>query len=289
MAVVAVLGTGIMGAPMARNLLRAAHEVRVWNRTPAKAEELGEEGATVASTPAEAVEGAEIVLTMLADAQAVDEAVVASGALEAMAAGALWIQSGTIGVDATDRLARDTAERGTTFVDAPVLGSRKPAEDGELVILASGPNGAPEACEAVFAAVARDTVWAGEAGAGTRLKLVVNSWILCMIENLAESFVLARTLGLDPRRFLEAISGGGTDMPYAHLKGELMLKQEFPAAFPLRHASKDGRLILEAAGDLELPVVRATMAQFERGAVLGHGEEDMSAVYYASAPPEGGS
>ena len=289
MAVVAVLGTGIMGAPMARNLLRAAHEVRVWNRTPAKAEELGEEGATVASTPAEAVEGAEIVLTMLADAQAVDEAVVASGALEAMAAGALWIQSGTIGVDATDRLARDTAERGTTFVDAPVLGSRKPAEDGELVILASGPNGAPEACEPVFAAVARDTVWAGEAGAGTRLKLVVNSWILCMIENLAETFVLARTLGLDPRRFLEAISGAGTDMPYAHLKGELMLKQEFPAAFPLRHASKDGRLILEAAGDLELPVVRATMAQFERAAVLGHGAEDMSAVYYASAPPEGGS
>jgi 3-hydroxyisobutyrate dehydrogenase len=289
MAVVAVLGTGIMGAPMARNLLRAGHEVRVWNRTSAKAEELGEGGATVASTPAEAVEGAEIVLTMLADAKAVDDAVVESGALDAMGAGVLWIQCGTIGVEATDRLAREAADRAITFVDAPVLGSRKPAEDGELVMLASGPNDARAACEPVFAAVARDTVWAGEAGAGTRLKLVVNSWILCMIENLAETFVLARTLGLDPRRFLEAISGGGTDMPYAHLKGELMLNEEFPAAFPLRHASKDGGLILEAAGELELRVVRATMAQFERAAELGHGEEDMSAVYYASAQPARGS
>jgi 3-hydroxyisobutyrate dehydrogenase len=156
-------------------------------------------------------------------------------------------------------------------------------------MLASGPNDAREACEPIFAAIARDTVWAGEAGAGTRLKLVVNNWILCTMENLAETIVLAKSLGLDAQHFLDAISGGGTDMPYAHVKGELMMKEEFPAAFPLRHALKDGRLIVEAGGELELPVVRATVAQFERAAALGHEDEDMSAVYFASAEGAGDS
>src|SRR5438445_13773 len=152
-------------------------------------------------SPWAAVEGAEIVLTMLADARAVDSTMLQGGGLAAMADGALWIQTSTVGVEATERLAELAEQRGITFVDAPVLGTKKPAEDGQLVMLASGPEEARTRCDPVFNAIARDQVWLGEAGAGTRLKLVVNSWILCTIENLAETFVLCKTFGLDPRRF----------------------------------------------------------------------------------------
>jgi 3-hydroxyisobutyrate dehydrogenase len=278
-----VLGTGIMGGPMARNLARATHDVTVWNRTVQKAEALEEDGVRVASTPVDAVRDAEVVLTMLADARAVEETIVGSGALDAMAPEALWIQSSTIGVAAIERLAALAGKRGITFVDAPVLGTKKPAEDGQLFVLASGPEEARERCKPVFDAISRGHVWLGEAGLGTGLKLVANSWILCTIENLSETFVLAQTLGVDPRSFLEAIAGGGMDMPYAHLKGEAILKQDFPPSFPLVHARKDVALILDAAGDVELPLVRATLQQFDRAFELGHGDEDMSAVYYASA------
>jgi 3-hydroxyisobutyrate dehydrogenase len=284
---VAVLGTGIMGGPMARNLARAGHDVTIWNRTVQKAEALEEDGARVASTPVDAVRDADFVLTMLADARAVEETMIESGALDVMPQGGLWIQSSTIGVAATERLAALAGERGITFVDAPVLGTKKPAEDGQLFMLASGPEEARARCEPVFDAISRGHVWLGEAGLGTRLKLVVNSWILCTIENLSETFVLAQTLGVDPRRFLEAISGGGMDMPYAHLKGENILNQDFPASFPLAHARKDAALILEAVGDVELPLVRATLQQFDRAFELGHGDEDMSAIYYASAANTG--
>ena len=287
MARIAVLGTGIMGGPMARNLLRTGHEVTVWNRTVEKAQGLEEVGARVASTPADAVRDAEIVLTMLADARAVEETMIESGALDVMPKGALWIQSSTIGVAAIDRLAEQAGEHGIAFVDAPVLGTKKPAEDGQLFMLASGPKEDRARCEPVFDAVSRGHVWLGEAGLGTRLKLVANSWILCTIENLSETFVLAETLGVDPRSFLEVISGGGMDMPYAHLKGEAILNQDFPPSFPLAHARKDVALILEAAGDVELPLMRATLQQFDRAFELGHGDEDMSAVYYASAASAG--
>ena len=252
-----------------------------------KTEALEEEGARVASTPEDAVRDAEIVLTMLADAPAVEATVIESGGFEAMPQGALWIQSSTIGVAATERLADLAGERGITFVDAPVLGTKKPAEDGQLFMLASGPAEARGRCEPVFDAISRGHVWLGETGLGTRLKLVVNSWILCTIENLSETFVLAQTLGVHPRSFLEAISGGAMDMPYAHLKGEAILNENFPPSFPLSHARKDVALILDAAGDVELPLVRATLQQFDRAVELGHADEDMSAVYYASAANAG--
>src|SRR6059036_754264 len=169
---VAVLGTGIMGGPMARNLLRAGHDVTVWNRTKQKAEPLEAEGARVAPTPVDALRDAEIVLTMLADARTVEVTVIESGGLDAMAQGGLWIQSSTIGVAATERLAELAGERGITFVDAPVLGTKKPAEDGQLFMLASGPQDARARCEPVFDAISRGHVWLGEAGLGTRLKLV---------------------------------------------------------------------------------------------------------------------
>jgi 3-hydroxyisobutyrate dehydrogenase len=163
---VAFLGTGIMGAPMARNVRAAGHEVSAWNRSREKAEPLAQDGVTVAGSVAEAVAGADVVVTMLADAQAVEA--VAEEALGAMD-GAVLVQMSTIGLDATDRLAQRAEAAGVAFVDAPVSGTKQPAEQGKLVVLASGPEAVRERVDPVFDAVAAKTVWLGEAGSGQRL------------------------------------------------------------------------------------------------------------------------
>ena len=265
---VAVLGTGTMGAPMARNIASAGHDVRVWNRTREKAEGLG---ADVADTPAEAVAGAEVVITMLSDGPAVD------AALPELDEGALWVQMSTVGVADTVRF----AERHARFVDAPVLGSKPQAEAGELLVLAAGREHPDE----LFDAIASRVMWlADEPGAGTRLKLVVNLWIMNLVENLVETFALAEALELDPRWFLEAIEGRPMDSPYAHIKGDKILTRNFEAQFALKHAAKDVRLALEAAlgAGLEPGLGPVTLERFQRAIELGHGDEDNATSWFAS-------
>ena len=277
-----LLGLGPMGEPMARRLLDRG-PLTVWNRTREKAEALAADGATVARNPAEAAHDAEAVVTALADGPAVERAMAGEdGALDGLPDAALWVQMSTVAIGWTERLGARAEERGLLFVDAPVLGSKPQAEEGSLLVLASGPEPARDRAAPVFDAVGRRTLWLGPAGAGTRLKLVANHWVLCALEGIAQTFAFARALGVDPRRFLEAIEGGAMDMPYVHLKGEAMLAENFPPAFSLRLARKDLALILEgAAGALDLPLARATLAQFERAIELGHGDEDMAATYYA--------
>lgn len=250
--------------------------MRAWNRSPDKVPAEVE----AAGTPGEAVQGVEAVVTMLADGPAV-EAVMED---VRPPAGALWLQLSTVGVAAADRLAGLAAERDLAFVDAPV-GSKPQAEAGELVVLAAAPEEARARCDPLFGAIARRVVWLDGPGAGSRLKVVLNSWILCSVENLAETLALARAVGLDPQRFFNGLEGMPFDMAYAHLKGALMTAGEFPAAFPLRLARKDLALALEAAGGLELPVLRAALAQFDRALALGAGDEDAAAVARASALP----
>jgi hypothetical protein len=177
---VAVLGAGgTMGLPMARNLARAGMQVRAWNRSLAKARPLAEDGVVIAGTPAEAADGAGTVLTMLADTDAVLAAVDGDqGALSAPAPPGLWLQMSTIGESGTDRCAELARRHGIAFVDAPVLGTRQPAEEGKLVVLASGPRELREPLQPVFDAVGQRTMWVGEAGAGSRLKLVANCWVV---------------------------------------------------------------------------------------------------------------
>ena len=284
---VAVLGTGIMGFGMARNLAEAGHHLTAWNRTRAKAEPLRKAGAVVARSPQEAVAGAEALVTMLADGPAVEAAVGGpSGALAAMPRGALWLQMSTVGVAATESLAALAADADVAFVDAPVMGSRRQADAGELYVLASGPDELRSRCSALFDAVARETAWVGGVGAGNRLKLVMNNWVVCTVENIAETFALAEALALDPALFLRTARESGLGMPYLEYKGEAMLKRDFSPNFPLALARKDLGLILEAAeGRVELPLVRAACAQLDRAVELGHGDEDMAATYHASAPP----
>lgn len=283
--VVAVLGTGIMGGPMARNLAKAGFAVRAWNRTRAKAEPLAGDGVDICASPREAMAGADVVVTMLADADAVEQTVTGDDALASAAEGrdVIWVQSATVGVEATERFAGLADTCGVTFVDAPVLGTKTPAEEGKLVVLASGPEAVRDQLQPLFDAIGQKTVWLGDAGLGSRLKLVMNSWVLALNTATAEALALASAMGLDPKSFLETISGGSLDVPYAHLKGGMMLSGEFPPSFPLWGAVKDAGLILEAAKAVGVPmrVADGVRAQLQAAADAGHADEDMAAVYTA--------
>jgi len=281
---IAVLGTGLMGGAMARRLAEAGHDVRAWNRTRAKAEGLG---ATAVATPAEAVADAELVVTMLADGPTVDA--VMREAAPAAVPGTTWVQTSTVGIDWTRRLAAFADEIGLVYVDAPVLGTRAPAEQGQLVILASGPEEACRAVEEVAPAISRKVVRLGtEIGPASALKLVLNHWIQNTVENVAETVALAQALGVDPRQFLDSISGGQMDMAYAHLKTEAILSGDLEPSFTLRLAAKDMSLIVAAARDagLELGLGPVTLERMQRAVELGYGDEDMAATYYATTPPQ---
>ncbi|WP_329247967.1 NAD(P)-dependent oxidoreductase [Actinoallomurus sp. NBC_01490] len=282
---VAVLGTGIMGEPIARNLLRAGLGVRVWNRTRAKAEPLAEAGADVCGEAAEAADGADVVVTMLHDGDAVEQVI--AGVLPAMEEDAVWVQMSTVGAEAADRLAELARSRDVPYVDSPVLGTRKPAEDGALVVLASGPR--DERVDRIFEAIGSRTMWIGAGTEASRLKLVANSWVLALTSAVGEAVALAEAFGLDPRLFLQAIEGGLMDTPYAHLKGEAIIKREFPASFPASGAAKDASLVAAAgrAAGANPRIADGVREQFRRTVELGHGEEDMAAVYYAARRSSG--
>jgi 3-hydroxyisobutyrate dehydrogenase len=276
---VAFLGTGTMGAPMARNLGAAGLDVTAWNRTADRSTNLG---VAVAATPRDAAVGADLLVTMLADGPVTEAA--AGGALDALAAGAVWIQMSTVGVPAADRLAALAAEHGVAYVDAPVLGSREPAEAGELVILASGPAELRERCAPVLDVLGRRTVWLGQAGDGSRLKVVVNAWLMATTAALGETLALADALAVDPHGFFDVTDQGAIGALYTELNGASMVARDFPLRFPLVHATKDAALALEAAGDAagDMRVLGATHAQFARAEELGHGTRDWAAVIYAA-------
>jgi 3-hydroxyisobutyrate dehydrogenase len=284
---IAVLGTGIMGAAMARNLLTAGFEVRAWNRSREKAEPLADDGATVADSAAEAAEGAGFVLTMLADADAVAEAAGGNyGALSVLPDDGVWLQMSTVGLEGQEKLAGIAYEHGVYYVDAPVLGTKEPAEQGQLIVLASGPEEVRERCEPVFDAVGSKTLWLGTAGAGSRLKLVTNNWIVGLLGALAETISFAEALGVDPNQFLEVIEGGPLGVPYAKMKGQMMIEEEFPTSFSTNLARKDANLVLQAAeaNGLRLPLTEAAAEHFDEAINAGHGEEDMAAIYQATRP-----
>jgi 3-hydroxyisobutyrate dehydrogenase len=267
---IAFLGTGIMGAPMARHIAAAGHDVTVWNRTREKAE--GIEGVSVADTPADAVKDAEVVVTMLSDGDAVEEVWKATKASDP---NVVWWQASTVGIEATERL---QAVATGPFVDAPVLGTKQPAEDGKLTVLASGPADALDKLTPLFEAVAAKTVRLGEAGEATRAKLVLNHWILALTASTAETIGFARELGIDPQLFLDIIEGAPMDSGYAQMKGRLILDDKVGEAvsFPLRLAHKDARLVLEAGADGELaPAVKRL---YDRASEAGLDDHDMAAV-----------
>lgn len=284
--VVAVIGAGgTMALPMARNIANAGIDVRAWNRTRERAEPLAEDGVDVFDTAAEAASGAAVLLTILSDADAVIDAMEGSdGVLAGAEEGAIWLQMSTIGIEGTERCAALAEGNGLILVDAPVVGTKQPAEQGKLTVLASGPEEASGRCEPIFAAISQKAAWLGEAGTGTRMKLVINSWLLSLVEGLAETVAFAEGIDIDPAQFLETIAGGPVDNAYAQMKGRMMIERNFEPAFKLELAAKDARLVLEAAQrhDLDLPMLDAIRSQLEEAAEE-HGEKDMSAIFLSSS------
>ena len=284
---VAVLGTGIMGSAMARNLLRAGLAVTVWDRSPEATAGLEREGARAAGSPAEAVRDADVVITMLPTAAVVESVMFGDRVAEAFTPGAVWAQMGTIGVEATEQTAArlEKIRPGLLFVDAPVSGSKGPAEQGQLLILASGPDAAKEPLSEPFAAIGRNTVWLGAAGQGSRMKLVVNAYMSTLIEGVAEAVELARRLGIDVAALDAAIEGGPLDAPIADAKLHKIATSDYAPEFPLQWALKDVDLALDAGGGTGLPLLAALSSQWHAVVDAGHGREDVSAARLGLTSP----
>jgi 3-hydroxyisobutyrate dehydrogenase len=278
---VAVLGTGIMGAGMARSLLREGLEVTVWNRSTEKARPLADDGAHVADSAADAVATADVVITMLFDTDAVAETM--EGALDHAREGAVWLQASTVGLAGTRRLAGIARDKGVAMIDAPVLGTKAPAENGQLVVLASGPSSLREKVQPVLDAIGQKTQWVGEElGEGSKLKLAVNAWIATVVNGVGQSMALARGLGLDPQQFLDAVSGQAVDAPYVQLKGKAMIEGDYTPSFELDGVIKDVDLVLAAMDDAgtDPTLARALRDRLTAASDAGHGSEDMAAVVH---------
>ncbi|SFO22465.1 3-hydroxyisobutyrate dehydrogenase [Pseudonocardia ammonioxydans] len=285
MTTVALLGTGIMGAGMGHNILAAGPDLRVWNRTAAKAGPLADAGATVCADPAEAVRGADVIVTMLGDAD--DVVAVMEQAAGGLTTGQVWLQTTTVGVAPFDRL-RALAERhGLVLLDAPVLGTRAPAEAGQLLMFVAGDPAVRDRVDPVLDAVGRQTVWVADTAddaAASRLKLVANSWVLAVTAATGETVALAEGLGVDPQAFLDAVAGGPLDLPYLQNKARAILAGDWTPSFTVDNAAKDAGLIVDAAqgAGVRLDVADAVQARLLRASGRGHGGDDMAAAYRAS-------
>src|SRR5207253_3585820 len=221
-----------------------------------------------------------VVVTMLPNADVVEEVMLRAGTLEALPANATWAQMGTIGVEATERIAAEVARRrpDVLFVDAPVSGSRDPARNGRLLILASGPDGPHRPVDAVFAALGQRTLWLGPAGLGSRLKLVLNAWLAFEIEAAAEASALAERLGVPYAVLADAVVGGPLASATALTKLAKMERGDYSADFSLEWALKDLDLALAASGAETTPVVMAIAERWRRLVAQGHGHFDISAA-----------
>lgn len=285
---VTVLGMGTMGRPIAANLLRADYPTTVWDRTPAKAAPLVRLGAAVAATATAAVANTDVLITMLPDANAVVSVVDHQGVLTALPRGAVWAQMGTIGLGGIDRLAAMVEEQrpDVMFVDAPVSGSKGPAEHGELLVLASGPPEAEPIMAPIFDALGQRTIWLGDTGRGTRLKLVLNTWLAFLIEGVAETAALSDELAITHAELLDALDAGPLAAPAAVAKLNKVDSGDYEPDFALNWALKDVELAM-AAVPARLPVLSAIAEHWHTAVADGLGRLDVSAARLALKEPHG--
>lgn len=278
---IAFLGAGVMGAPMAKNLGKAGFEVRLWNRSEDKAQAASGGGATAVSSIKEALSGADVLITMLTDAASVKD--VMESAKDHLEPSTVWAQMSTVGAKIDD-LKHMADQLGVTMIDAPVLGTKGPAETGELSILASGDQTREDQLKPVFDAVGSSTRWVSEkAGDSSRLKLALNSWVLALTHATAEALTIAETLGIEPTLVTDILKGGPLDCGYLHIKSKAMLSGELAANFSVANGEKDARLIREAteAQGQIMDMVVAGQNRFLRVIQAGHGDKDIAASYLA--------
>ena len=278
---VTVLGTGAMGAGMARSLLREGIEVTVWNRTTERSEPLADDGAVVALDPTAAVAEADVVVAMLFDADSTLDTM--AKVLPAMQEGAVFVQCATVGIDGAAQTASVAAEHWVAFLDCPVLGTKAPAEQGKLVRLVSGDPGLREKVQPAFDAMGSKTIWVGaELGLGSKLKLVCNAWIGALAAAIGQSFALAKGLGLEQQLMLDALDGAAAGSPYLQAKGTAIIESSYAPQFSVDGVRKDTGLIRDAiaASGLSTVLVDGVRAAFDAASEAGHGDEDMAAVYF---------
>jgi 3-hydroxyisobutyrate dehydrogenase len=283
---IALLGTGTMGVGMAHSLLRAGLPVMAWNRHPEKAAPLAGDGATVAASLHEALRGAQVVITMLFDADSV--AAVMEEALPLLEPGTVWVQTSTVGRDGVARLAALAEAHGVPFYDSPVVGTKQPAEEGKLTVLAAGPAAHRDVVQPVLDAIGGKTVWLGDAaGPASAMKLVANSWVGVLTAGTAFGIAQAEAFGLDPAKFLETISGGASDSPYLQGKGRAILEDRTgDPQFALDGLLKDLRLIRAADEQAGVPttLIDALVALYGGASEAGVGGSDVAAVVTAFRP-----
>jgi len=276
------LGTGIMGSGMAANLIRAGHKVIVWNRTADKAAPLIALGASLGDSPADVVGRSQITFSMVSDPAAARSVVFGSeGVLSAVAKGNDYIEMSTIDDATSTEISTAVTAKNARFLEAPVSGTKKPAEDGQLIIMAAGDRTLFDDAACAFEAMGKLSVYLGEVGMGARMKLVINAIMAGTMVAQAEGFALARRSGLDLTTLLDLLDAGVVSSPLLKAKGPQMLVREYPTSFPLKHMQKDLRLALGLADQLELPLhgVAALNQVFIDARSAGHGDDDFSAVY----------
>ncbi len=286
---VAVLGIGTMGHGMAASALRAGLPTIVWDRHPEATRDLAERGADVADTAVEAAERAGIVVTMVPDADAVISVARDQGMLAALSPGAIWVQMATIGLAGiTEVMALVERERpDVTLLDAPVSGSKDPAERGQLIIFASGPDEVRPRVAPLFDALGHRTVWVGAAGAGTRLKLVNNTWLAFENEAIAASVALAHRLGLATETVADALNGSPIVSPWQAAKLERITAGDFSAQFALSLALKDVHLALQAEAGGQFAALACLADEWQQAVDQGLGDQDLTVVTRVLEQQEG--
>jgi 3-hydroxyisobutyrate dehydrogenase len=275
---VGLLGVGLMGSAMAGRLLDRGIAVVAWDRVSEQLRALEGRGGQPAEGPSEVVRGTGVVITMLPTADIVLEVV--EPLLRDWPADTIWLQMSSVGAAEADRLAQVAEAHGIRLVDAPVSGSTHPAEQGELTILASGPDTARTAVQPVFDALASRVLWVGKAGMGSRLKMAANHWMITMVGALAESMHLCQAMGLDQQHFVELLDGGPLGSPYALQKLDEMRRHQYPAGFPVRLALKDLQLVreVEQSSRAAMPLLDVVLERFVT-ASQDLGDQDLAAIY----------
>ncbi len=271
-----------MGLGMARSLLRNGFAVRAWSRTIERAQPLAADGASIAGSAVDAVRGADVVLLMLFDTEAVLQTL--TDAAPGLSSKTVILQSSTIGPAGIAEVGRLVGAAEWNLLDTPVLGTKAPAEQGRLVVLASGRPQLRERAQPVFDAIGSRTVWAGdELGRASALKLACNSWVAALTAAAAQSLALATGAGLDPHLVLDALGGGPSDSPYLHVKGESMISGDYPVSFALDGVRKDLGLMSQLAGETGVgaPLLDCLQSIYAQASDLGHGADDLAAVITA--------
>ncbi|CAI8583903.1 unnamed protein product [Vicia faba] len=275
------LGLGIMGKAMSINLLKHGFKVTVWNRTLSKCDEIVEHGASVGETPAAVVKKCKYTIAMLSDPSAALSVVFDKDGVLEQIKGKGYIDMSTVDAETSIKISEAIKAKGGDFLEAPVSGSKKPAEDGQLVILAAGHKALYEEALPAFDVIGKKSFFLGEVGDGAKMKLVVNMVMGSMMNAFSEGLTLAEKSGLNPGTLLDVLDLGAISNGMFKLKGPSMLKKSYAPAFPLKHQQKDMRLAL-ALGDenaVPMPVAAAANEAFKKARSLGLGDLDFSAVH----------